>query len=991
MNLRQKPRGGKDAASRGGRGSKAAAAANAGADAGNGHRPKQRRGRSASSKSNSNSSKGKRRAADSTAADPVGGRASSGGAILDGTNTNSNTSTNSTNNLAGVEQPHHHHHEQYQYLADLLDDGLIILDDDDLDGLRNLEDDDIDDVTDGAKDDGGGDGDGDGQGLWHHPPPPPPPPQPPSLNGSNGHFGTSTAAQRASPQIGMPTTFMSTSMSMSTSTSTDGGTSAAAQQTRRQLLLNNVKFAHGQARNLMTEHQRAAAAAEGGGQQQQQQQQQQAVPASLEALGGALFAFFTGSDPAATLRRGANGAASGVASGSPAGDAHAHADADAAQPDDDAFSSQQRQRKRTGVVGGGGGGGIVQPDGTPSPSLSSSASPGLSVALTDRLRDAGLPASLCAVITSLLDATDPAASDRYRSSADVEADLGRMVSNPHRYLWDPPLDRHSGTLHFQPNRLYGRARQWDQVKQAFDKIIVTQEETHGYLLISGPPGSGKTALVEKLRDSLTERRGMFVWIKFDSQQQEDPMINICRGLDEYFQRLVRGDLTLSAEIGGALKEVLGSNLVLLKDLMPTLGIVAGGWPELSHDTDRRETYNLILHCLKKLLNVIAHPSHPVIVLFDDLQWSDAASQDIIRMLVTDEASKAAMFIGCYRDNEVDENHPVAENVGAILMSLVPLATITLRNLDKESLNDLCSDVLHLSPRLTRPLAEALHAKTSGNPMFVRQLMRSLTEEGLLQYSASERRWRWDIYAIQTKAIADNAVDLLIGMMSCYGPEIRWLLRVASCLGFRFDLNAITLLASASEGLFLAGSGISSYVEAVVGDGLIMKDGADAYRFSHDQIWLAAYSLIPPSERSGAHLLVGRQFHAKTTSGGCSDSFLFTVADQLNRGIGAVSSHDEELEIAELNLKAGEKALSALLFQPASTYLLQGSALLSESDWNTHYSLCIQLFSACAEVQLAQGRYGLFNQLCYLLLAFSSSHQHHLFLSSHTAMMVQLSL
>ena len=238
-------------------------------------------------------------------------------------------------------------------------------------------------------------------------------------------------------------------------------------------------------------------------------------------------------------------------------------------------------------------------------------------------------------------------------------------------------------------------------------------------------------------------------------------------------------------------------------------------------------------------------------------------------------------------------------------------------------------------------------------MFVRQLMRSLYEDSLLQYAASERRWRWDINAIRAKDVADNAVDLLIAMMRSYGPEVRQLLQVASCLGFRFDVTAITLLVSAF--LDASASEISTHIEAVMADGLLLMDGPNAYRFSHDQIWLAAYSLTPLTERSAQHLLVGRRLLEQTTSGVDADEFLFTVADQLNRGIGAVSSHSEELEIAELNLRAGEKALSAFLFQPASTYLLQGSALLNENDWNTEYTLCIQLYSACAEVQLARGR------------------------------------
>ena len=725
------------------------------------------------------------------------------------------------------------------------------------------------------------------------------------------------------------------------SSSRNGALPGTVQPEARQRLLNNVSVAHLQASNLAAEHR----AAESAG----RLDRNTAVPQSLETLGRALFEFFTGVDPSPLLLQRDGD------SPSPAAAAEASLTADCSGSGD--CSAPQRRRKRTGMVGGGSG---READGTSMPSLSSSTiSPGLglgAMALSDRLRDAGLPVSLCTVITSLLDAADPAAPDRYMSSAEVKDDLGLIVSEPDRYLFGPQMDPHVGTLHFKPNRLYGREKQCEQIESAFDKIIVTQEETHGYLLISGPPGSGKTALVEKLRDSLAERRGMFVWIKFDSQQQEDPMVNICRGLDEYFQRLLRGDPSLLSDIGSAVKEALGSNMAVMKDLIPALELVAGGWPESHHETEGRETYNLILHCLKKVVNAIAHPSHPVIVLFDDLQWSDAASQDIIRMLVTDEASVAAMFIGCYRDNEVDERHPVAENVGAILMSLVPLATVRLENLDKESVNDLCSDVLHLSPRITRPLAAALHSKTNGNPMFVRQLMRSLYEDGLLQYAASERRWSWDINAIRTKAVADNAVDLLIAMMASYGPEVRRLLQVASCLGFRFDVAALTLLVSASDDLGASGSEISSHIDTVMADGLLLTDGANAYRFSHDQIWLAAYSLTPLTARSELHLLVGRQLRKQAIKGGhVNEYYLFTATDQLNRGIGAVTNHAEELEIAELNLRAGESALSAFLFQPASTYLLQGSALLNEDDWNTDYNLCIQLYSACAEVLLAQGR------------------------------------
>jgi hypothetical protein len=221
----------------------------------------------------------------------------------------------------------------------------------------------------------------------------------------------------------------------------------------QQQLLDNVRFSHGRAQRLAAEHTSSAAIG--------RLDKTVGVPNSLNALGRDLFSFFTGINPASLQ-------AEVVSSGT-----YSSAAASAAVNDGD-YAPNQKPRKRTGMIG--------YQDGSPS------ASPGLSVSLFDKLRDVGLPVALCTVITSLLDATNPHAPDRYLTSADAEADLGRMVSNPDRYLFDPPMNEHNGSLYFTPNRLYGRAKEWEQVESSFDKIVVAQEETHGYLLISGPPG-----------------------------------------------------------------------------------------------------------------------------------------------------------------------------------------------------------------------------------------------------------------------------------------------------------------------------------------------------------------------------------------------------------------------------------------------------------------------------------------------------------------------
>ena len=87
-----------------------------------------------------------------------------------------------------------------------------------------------------------------------------------------------------------------------------------------------------------------------------------------------------------------------------------------------------------------------------------------------------------------------------------------------------------------------------------------------------------------------------------------------------------------------------------------------------------------------------------------------------------------------------------------------------------------------------------------------------------------------------------------------------------------------------------------------------------------------------------------------------DAVVFTIVDQMNRGSRKLTDHNEELIVAQLNLKAGEKAMANSSFLQASIYLAQGTVLIRDEDWTTHYNLCLRLFTICAESQLAHADY-----------------------------------
>ena len=82
---------------------------------------------------------------------------------------------------------------------------------------------------------------------------------------------------------------------------------------------------------------------------------------------------------------------------------------------------------------------------------------------------------------------------------------------------------------------------------------------------------------------------------------------------------------------------------------------------------------------------------------------------------------------------------------------------------------------------------------------------------------------------------------------------------------------------------------------------------DAYRFPHDRVQEAAYSLIPEAERATMHLRIGRLLLRAARRPTTLEEKIFDVVNQLNLGAALVTSREERDRIAELNLMAGRRA------------------------------------------------------------------------------------
>ena len=274
------------------------------------------------------------------------------------------------------------------------------------------------------------------------------------------------------------------------------------------------------------------------------------------------------------------------------------------------------------------------------------------------------------------------------------------------------------------------------------------------------------------------------------------------------------------------------------DLVPELKLIIGDPPPVP-ELEPQQAQRRFQLVFRRFIGVFARPEHPLALFLDDLQWLDAATLDLLEDLLTGPDLQHLMLIGAYRDNEVDASHPLMRKLEAIRAAGGKVAEITLAPLAREHLGQLIADALHCEPERAAPLAQLVHEKTAGNPFFVIQFLPALADEGLLTFDHDAACWSWDLERIHAKGYTENVVDLMVGKLTRLPADTQQALQQLACLGNVAEIAMLSIVLGTSEEQVHA-----ALWEAVRQEFVVRLAGA--YKFIHDRIQEAAYSLIPGS-------------------------------------------------------------------------------------------------------------------------------------------------
>lgn len=561
----------------------------------------------------------------------------------------------------------------------------------------------------------------------------------------------------------------------------------------------------------------------------------------------------------------------------------------------------------------------------------------------------GVPHNLSAVLNKLLAKTP---EERYQSSVGLLFDLDRCAADWARGVDDVfTLGSTDHSDQFAVSQvLYGRQEQAATLLAAFQRATAGKTEV---ILLPGPPGIGKSALICEVQRPMLASRGLYAAGKFDQFNRGIPFAAVVQAFRALLRQILTEEESVLRGYRDALDEVLGANIPVLGDVLPELTLITGPRPAVAV-LPPSETQHRFERCIANLVHVLATAAHPLVLVLDDLQWADIPSLRLLVQICARSGHGYLLVIGAYRDGEVTgATHPLQIARKDLADRGIAVTELPIGPLSAAHVQALVAATLRVPFSAAEEFAGVLCARTAGNPFFVTQYLQRLHREGAITFDTTLRHFCVSAQAMQHMPASDNVADLMSSGLTQLPTDTQRVLRLAACIGSEFDLATLTSVCGMSraataralwpallDGLLLPLSG--AYRTATDEDSTVVR-----YRFAHDRIQQAAYALLREEERAPTHHAIGLQLHSQLSREEREER-LFEIVTHLNKGAQERQDAASREALAELNLQAAQRAMAAAAFASAWELLQTALKLRGPERFTRNYQAAILLNSAAAE-------------------------------------------
>ncbi|NEQ99966.1 MAG: GAF domain-containing protein, partial [Cyanothece sp. SIO2G6] len=258
-------------------------------------------------------------------------------------------------------------------------------------------------------------------------------------------------------------------------------------------------------------------------------------------------------------------------------------------------------------------------------------------------------------------------------------------------------------------------------------------------------------------------------------------------------------------------------------------------------------------------------------------------------------------------------------------------------------------------------------------------------------------WQCDMAQVRQLALTDDVVEFMGRQLQLLPPDTQYVLTMAACIGNQFDLETLAMVCgrySSQSGVAPSSAAVAQALWPALHKEVIVpinetykfyqtnplgknkergtKTEEDfhspnvslphaltptiRYKFLHDRIQQAAYTLIADADKQATHFKIGQRL-LQSIPEDQHQTRIFEIVNQLNFGVDLIDSRAEKLQLAQLNLKAGQKARQSTAYQGAIHYFSVALQLLGDQPWETNYDLVLLLHNNLVMTCFVSGQFG----------------------------------
>lgn len=502
-------------------------------------------------------------------------------------------------------------------------------------------------------------------------------------------------------------------------------------------------------------------------------------------------------------------------------------------------------------------------------------------------------------------------------------------------------------------KIYGRDK---EINFLLNQLIYSTDKNSRLILLAGYSGVGKSVIIKQLQQPVIQSGGVFITGKFEQFKKNIPYSALIEAMEDKIRNILsEGNKSINSW-KNKIEDTLGQNAALIVEVIPSLELITGKKESMAVLQPAEQEFRFKM-VLLDFIFCFASIDAPLVIFFDDLQWADLPSINLIERIVTTQRNMAVTILGTYRSNEVDEIHPLYLSIKQLKKDNVEIKELHLDPLTEKVTCEIVNDALNMpSADQSSELGMYVYLKTKGNPFFIHRFLLTIYEQKLILFKP-KTGWTWDISSIEKLDYTDNVLDLMSKQVSNLPEITSHALRSASIIGGIFSLDMLSsLLDQTSEQTY------NQLLPAIKDSFVLPLDlnyrqvflpnteaknyevQEDSYfKFLHDRVHQAVYRQVGNVEKKNKHLSIGRLLTSEIYESKLND-LVFEITSHYSECLDLVVEDEEQIKLAKIFALGGKKAKDSASYDVAIDLLEKGKSLLPKDAWHSTYSLSFEINS-----------------------------------------------